>query len=84
MLERIRVGTLDIHASLYHFITNEVLPQTGVSVEQFWNGFEKTLQTLSPQNKLLLKKRSLLFFMDIYLSYILNTIKNKKRRKYAT
>ena len=57
MLERIRVGTLDIHASLYDFITNEVLPQTGVSVEQFWNGFEKTLQTLSPQNKLLLKKR---------------------------
>lgn len=57
MQERIRVGTLDIHASLYDFITNEVLPQTGVSVEQFWNGFEKTLQTLSPQNKLLLKKR---------------------------
>ena len=57
MQERIRVGTLDIHTSLYDFITNEVLPQTGVSVEQFWNGFEKTLQTLSPQNKLLLKKR---------------------------
>lgn len=57
MQEQIRVGTLDINASLYHFITNEVLPQTGVSVEQFWNGFEKTLQTLSPHNKLLLKKR---------------------------
>lgn len=57
MQERIRAGTLDINASLYHFITNEVLPQTGVSVEQFWGGFEKTLQTLSPQNKLLLKKR---------------------------
>ena len=50
-------GNLEINRSLYEFIANEALPQTGVSVEQFWQGFEKTLQTFAPINQQLLKKR---------------------------
>ena len=50
-------GTLSIHPLLYNFIANEVLPDTGLSVEQFWNGFEKTVQALAPINETLLQKR---------------------------
>lgn len=57
MPQTITVGTLKINAALYHFIANEALPHTGVSLEQFWNGFEKTLHELSPINKTLLEKR---------------------------
>lgn len=60
MQKRIQSGTLEIDADLYHFIANEALPQTGVSLAEFWSGFEKTLHRLAPQNKHLLEKRDVL------------------------
>lgn len=50
-------GQLAIDANVYDFVMNEALPQTHVSPEQFWSGFEKTIQSLAPLNKTLLDKR---------------------------
>jgi len=57
MQQRVESGHLSIDAAVYDFIANEVLPNSGVSVEQFWSGFEKTLIELAPLNKTLLQKR---------------------------
>jgi len=57
MLHTVSHGTLSIHPVLYDFVANEVLPNTGVSIEQFWSGFETTLDTLAPINQHLLDKR---------------------------
>lgn len=57
MRQRVECGHLSIDVALYDFITKEALPQSGVSAEQFWSGFEKTLLTLSPINQALLEKR---------------------------
>jgi len=57
MQKRVEYGQLSIDAAVYDFIANEALPQSGVSVEQFWSGFEKTLIALAPLNKTLLEKR---------------------------
>ena len=55
--DKIFVGHLAIDSVLYDFMINEALPQTGISLERFWNGFEKTVQSLAPLNKALLDKR---------------------------
>lgn len=57
MSDKIFVGHLAIDSVLYDFMINEALPQTGISLERFWNGFEKTVQSLAPLNKALLDKR---------------------------
>jgi len=60
MQKRVSVGALDIDALLYDFIVNEALPQTGVSPEAFWKGFEHTIETLGGENQELLQKRDAL------------------------
>lgn len=57
MSDKIFVSHLAIDSVLYDFMINEALPQTGISPEQFWNGFEQTVQSLAPLNKALLDKR---------------------------
>ena len=60
MHKRVHKGGLDIDVVLHDFIVNEVLPETGVSAEHFWKGFEQTLETLGGKNKELLEKRDAL------------------------
>ncbi|MBP1681368.1 MAG: malate synthase [Proteobacteria bacterium] len=57
MSQTISYGSLKINAALYDFISKEAIPHTGVSVEHFWNGFEKTVHELAPINQMLLDKR---------------------------
>ena len=52
--------TLEINKAVYDFIAHEALPQTGVSLEAFWDGFEKTLHRFAPINHELLIKRDTL------------------------
>jgi malate synthase len=60
MHKRVHKGELEIDVVLHDFIVNEVLPETGVSAEHFWKGFEQTLETLGGKNKELLEKRDAL------------------------
>lgn len=57
MTKMISHGALNIERSVYDFIANEALPQTGVTLAHFWDGFEATLCELAPTNKTLLEKR---------------------------
>lgn len=50
-------GTLHIDPALHHFITNQAIPGTGVSPEQFWQALEALVRDLGPRNADLLRER---------------------------
>jgi len=58
--KNIKVENTTINEVLYNFINNEVLPDTDVSENDFWNGFVKAVNELAPINKELLKKRDVI------------------------
>ena len=55
--KNIKVENTEINEVLYNFINTEVLPDTDISEDDFWNGFVKAVNELAPINKTLLKKR---------------------------
>jgi len=57
MTQRINVGGLQVAQALYHFVNQEALPDTGVNQQQFWQAFEKMINTLAPRNRQLLDRR---------------------------
>ena len=57
MKNMIQNQQLQIAASLYQLVNDEVLPGTNVSPDQFWSGLEGLINDLAPINKALLKKR---------------------------
>ena len=58
--KNIKVENTKINEVLYNFINNEVLPDTNISENDFWNGFVKAVNELAPINKELLKKRDVI------------------------
>lgn len=48
---------LHINTELYKLVSQELSPNTGLSPEQFWQGFASIISDLSPKNKTLLEKR---------------------------
>lgn len=54
---RVCKGGLQVAASLYQLIQDEVLPGTGVDEEHFWSGFDTLVHELSPINRALLQRR---------------------------
>ena len=58
--KNIKVENTKINEVLYNFINNEVLPDTDISENDFWNGFIKAANELAPVNKELLKKRDVI------------------------
>lgn len=57
MKDYVQEEYLQVADELYEFINSDVLPESGVTKEQFWNGLGEIVQDLSPKNKELLKKR---------------------------
>ncbi|KIP22696.1 Malate synthase G [Anoxybacillus ayderensis] len=57
MGEYVQVGRLQVASIFYDFITNEVLPNSGVDASKFWSDFEQLIEELTPKNKALLAKR---------------------------
>ncbi len=55
--EYIKVNKLKVSNELLEFVNNELLKNTKISPENFWLGFEKTLDELAPKNKELIKIR---------------------------
>jgi malate synthase len=57
MTDRISHGNLRIAKVLHDFVANDALPGTGVSQQQFWDGFDTIVATLAPKNRALRKTR---------------------------
>ena len=53
----ILLGQLSIASKLLDFVNNELLPDTGVSKENFWSGLDKCAHELAPKNRKLLEFR---------------------------
>ena len=54
---RTAIHSLQVATQLQDFINTQVLPDTGVSQEQFWRGFDAIVQDLAPKNIALLAER---------------------------
>ncbi len=53
----IKINNLQVAEKLSNFVNDELLKDTNVSSENFWEGLEKTLDELTPKNKKLIKLR---------------------------
>ena len=53
----ININTLKVSEKLSKFISDELLKETDLSVDNFWSGFEKTINELAPKNKELINLR---------------------------
>ena len=42
---------LKISSILFDLINNEVIPGSGIKIDEFWNKFEKIVHQLAPINK---------------------------------
>jgi malate synthase len=52
-----KINNLSISNKLLDFVNNELLKDTKISPEKFWFGFDKTVHSLAPRNKELIKIR---------------------------
>jgi len=53
----IKIKNLTVAESLLNFVNKELLTQTKIKKEVFWNGFDKAVHDLAPINKKLLETR---------------------------
>ncbi len=56
----IKINTLSVSKNLADFIKNELLPGLEINEKDFWDGFDKSINELSPINKKLLEIRETL------------------------
>ena len=54
------VNNLKVSDELLSFVNDELLKETSISQEKFWQGFDNMVHELSPQNKKLIEKREIL------------------------
>lgn len=59
-MSRIAVGELNVDAALYALVKDEIAPDTDVDAEAFWQGLEKIVRDLGPENRRLLEGRDVL------------------------
>jgi malate synthase len=57
MADRVGAGGLLVERVLWDFITDEVLPGTGIDGPRFWAGLGAAVQELTPRNRALLSRR---------------------------
>ena len=57
MTERIQQGGLQIAASLFDLVNEQIAPGTGIEPAVFWQRFEEIVTDLAPKNAALLAKR---------------------------
>ena len=66
------VNNLKVAEDLLLFVNNELLKDTGISTEKFWQGFDKIIHELAPENRKLIKIRTIHYSMTIRIIYRLN------------
>ncbi|NBC32838.1 MAG: malate synthase G [Alphaproteobacteria bacterium] len=57
MTERTEIAGLRVADSLHDFVNDAVLPDTGVTPDQFWSGFAGIIADMAPRNRDLLARR---------------------------
>ncbi|WP_075981171.1 malate synthase G [Bacillus massilinigeriensis] len=57
MSEYVKVGNLQVAASLYDFVNKEAIPESGVDLEKFWADLDQLIHDLAPKNVQLLARR---------------------------
>ena len=60
MTERVKVSGLQVARPIYDLVTQEVIPETGVDVDAFWQSFAAIINDFGQQNRELLSKRAVL------------------------
>ena len=55
--ERVREGGLRIARVFHHFVEHELLPEIGFKSDEFWQGLEAIVASLTPTNRALLARR---------------------------
>ncbi|HLS51646.1 MAG TPA: malate synthase G [Burkholderiaceae bacterium] len=58
MSQRTQCKRLQVATVLYNFIENEALPGTGISSDEFWEGFDRIMYEMAPKNQELLNTRN--------------------------
>ena len=56
----IKINSLKVSENLLEFVNKELLKDTEISSEKFWNGLDKVVDELSNKNRALLKTREIL------------------------
>ena len=56
-MKKVSINNLKVDEQLIKFVNEEVIPDTNINIDNFWNGFDKAVHDLAPINKKLLKKR---------------------------
>jgi malate synthase len=57
MRATVSVDRLKIDKTLYDFVNNEAIPNSGMQVREFWSGFTALVGSLAPRNAALLHRR---------------------------
>ena len=82
-MSKIEKNNLKIDSNLYDFVNNEVIPKTGISIDNFWSGFDEAVHELAPVNDDLIKKREEIQ-KKIDDWHKLNKDKNFDQKQYKT
>ncbi len=77
----VKINNISIDKILLDFVNNELLRDTEISSEKFWEGFDKAIHELSPKNKELLEIRETLQ-KEIDLWHKKNKSENIDQKKY--
>jgi malate synthase len=56
-MKKIKKENFTISSVLLEFVDKEVIPGTGINVDEFWKKFDTAIHQLAPINKVLLEKR---------------------------
>ena len=77
----VKINNLSVDKILLDFVNNELLRDTEISSEKFWEGFDKAIHELAPKNKELLEIRETLQ-KEIDLWHKKNKSENFDQKKY--
>ena len=59
-MNKIKKENLTISSVLFEFINNEIIPDTGINIDEFWKKFDAAIHELAPINKALIEKREVI------------------------
>jgi len=59
-MDTVETGGLSVAKALYDFMNDEALPETGLTVERFWDGLGAIIRDFAPRNRKLLDLRDTL------------------------
>jgi malate synthase len=57
MVARVKAESLNIAEELFRFVTEEVLPGSGISADQFWRGYSLVVSEFAPRHRDLCRRR---------------------------